>query len=523
MIQTILDYNGEEAKRFFLKGESYSNILLPKYFVFDKMLQRIDKAISYDGFENWKSKLLADSKKRPDNYDEVCYTLLFNKDAKYAYRPIQLINPVLYCLIVNFITEDNNWNQIVERLKLFQNGDRIASQSLPIEETDEHESDTEAMIRYSWWENFEQESIKLSLEYGHVLITDITNCYGSIYTHLLSWAIHTKEVAKQNTDIYGKNALLGNRLDFLIRQLQYGQTNGIPQGSVLSDFISEIVLGYIDTQLSEKLNKELLEGFKILRYRDDYRVFSNDVTVLRRIMKIISEVLAENGMKINSEKTLISEDVVSNSIKADKLFYISNVPIDKVGSNPFTTIEKELLFIYEIALKFPDSGTVINLLSDLYKRRIYRATIKTTHDYLKYDNVEVLIALIANIAYRNPKTYSICFAILSALLIFVPNDRKQRIIGQIYNRFKSLPNIGYMQIWLQRLTKPILNNLEFTEDICLLVNKESIKDKDYLWNVDWLKDKFKPMVAADQFIDFEKANNMSKVIGKDEASLFVNY
>ena len=36
--------------------------------------------------------------------------------------------------------------------------------------------------------------------------------------------------------------------------MRYGQTNGIPQGSVLMDFISEMVLGYIDKLLEEKIS-----------------------------------------------------------------------------------------------------------------------------------------------------------------------------------------------------------------------------------------------------------------------------
>ena len=35
--------------------------------------------------------------------------------------------------------------------------------------------------------------------------------------------------------------------------MTYGQTNGIPQGSSLMDFIAEIILGYADTQLVKKL------------------------------------------------------------------------------------------------------------------------------------------------------------------------------------------------------------------------------------------------------------------------------
>jgi hypothetical protein len=52
--------------------------------------------------------------------------------------------------------------------------------------------------------------------------------------------------------------------------MNYGQTNGIPQGSVLMDFIAEMVLGYIDERLSECLDKNM--NYHIIRYRDDYRI-----------------------------------------------------------------------------------------------------------------------------------------------------------------------------------------------------------------------------------------------------------
>ncbi|WP_250218337.1 RNA-directed DNA polymerase, partial [Escherichia coli] len=68
-------------------------------------------------------------------------------------------------------------------------------------------------------------------------VTDITDCYGSIYPHSLAWAIGTREVAKEKKR--DKN-LLGNIIDSAIQNMQCGQTNGIPQGSVLMDFIAEI-------------------------------------------------------------------------------------------------------------------------------------------------------------------------------------------------------------------------------------------------------------------------------------------
>ncbi|QDJ13846.1 hypothetical protein CEP45_08415 [Mergibacter septicus] len=57
--------------------------------------------------------------------------------------------------------------------------------------------------------------------------------------------------------------------------MSWGQTNGIPQGSVLMDFIAELVLGYCDEILEEKLSERRIDNYFIIRYRDDYRVFTN--------------------------------------------------------------------------------------------------------------------------------------------------------------------------------------------------------------------------------------------------------
>ena len=37
-----------------------------------------------------------------------------------------------------------------------------------------------------WWENIEQRSIELSLNYEYLIETDITNCYGALYTHSIA-------------------------------------------------------------------------------------------------------------------------------------------------------------------------------------------------------------------------------------------------------------------------------------------------------------------------------------------------
>lgn len=161
----------------------------------------------------------------------------------------------------------------------------------------------------------------MSLKFNCMAITDITNCYGSIYTHSIAWAIETKEIAKTNIN---DSSLLGNKIDKIIQDMSYGQTNGIPQGSILTDFIAEIILGYADEQISTKIKKSKITDYSILRYRDDYRIFAQTEFELNIILKIITEELSELNFKLNTKKTMFTSDIITNSIKTDKANILVN-------------------------------------------------------------------------------------------------------------------------------------------------------------------------------------------------------
>ncbi len=92
------------------------------------------------------------------------------------------------------MTEEENWNLIVERFKEFSEDDKINCFSIPLQSEDEL-SDKATNVS-NWWESIEQKSIEYALEYDYVLHIDLSDCYGSIYTHSISWVLHTKEVAK---------------------------------------------------------------------------------------------------------------------------------------------------------------------------------------------------------------------------------------------------------------------------------------------------------------------------------------
>ncbi|RMG19917.1 MAG: RNA-directed DNA polymerase, partial [Methanobacteriota archaeon] len=503
--RTVLDMSHEEAKNFFLRHECYSNVELPPYFNFEPLLKDVQDALAGKDLESFfKGKEGASKKKDyPSYYERVNHSFVHNKDGAYAWRPLQILHPAIYVSLVNIITDKNNWEIICNRFKEFREKSIVDCFSIP-REAEENKTHVAEQVSY-WWVHIEQKSIELALDFDLIYHTDISNCYGSIYTHSIPWALHGKDEAKRNRS----DSLVGNKIDKYVRYMRYGQTNGIPQGSVLMDFIAEMVLGYADMLLTEKLeDKKVKRGgqnLKILRFRDDYRVFANDHKVAHEVIKALSEVMFDLGMKINSEKTNLSDSVIRSSIKPDKFAWIVS---KQKGGN----LREDLLLCYDFSQRFPNSGSLLKALlsfydelTDLKNRKKEVEGKGVEHGY--FDPLP-LIAIVVDIALRNPRTYSVCAAILSYLFLDLPNERsKKRVLKKVYKRFKKLPHTGLMEVWLQRMILAIEQNWPFSAPLCKVVKGE----KEELWNSEWIMDgDLKSAISSEKIID-KKALAITKL------------
>lgn len=354
----ILELGAVEARQFFLKHESYCNIDLPRYFSFSKLLKGVSD--EYQGKKSLND--FSKSKNAIGALEGVNYLLYANKDGKLSWRPLQIINPLVYVALVHEITEEQNWEKLRARFKKFSRNEKIKCLSIPVQ-SENKQSDKAQQIS-NWWEQVEQQSILLSLEYNCVFDTDVADCYGSIYTHSIAWAVEGKKVAKLSKGKKGKK-LLGNIIDASIQDAQYKQTNGIPQGSVLMDFVAEIVLGYVDRILGVILKREGIIDYKILRYRDDYRVFVNNSSEGERILKLLSEIMMPFGLKLNASKTRGSQDIIGQSIKKDKLAWLA------IPQNNRISLQKQLLLIRQHGINYANSGS-LNVALNKFDKRIER-------------------------------------------------------------------------------------------------------------------------------------------------------
>lgn len=489
--RSVLELTAAEARSFFLKSSSYCDLDLPPYISFDQLLDGVSRVLLDIDLKGVSSSVR--------EYDDVNYTILNNKDGKYAWRPYQLIHPAIYASLVHRITEEATWQFLRDRFNEWSN-DKIKCVSIPQKSLSKKKDKAEQIIE--WWSEAEQQSLELALEFQHSIVTDVTDCYGSIYTHSIVWALHTKEVAKGRKQDY---SLIGNEIDRHLQDMRQGQTNGIPQGSVLMDFIAEMVLGHADEQLSSKLSTANVSDYRIVRYRDDYRIFVNSSKDGETIIKTLTEVLVSLGLKLNPSKTKKSDNVVRSSIKDDKLAWITK-------KNIAVSLQKHLLVIHDHATAFPNSGSLLIALDDFNKR--------LTAEFGKLRRareIKPLVSIVVDIAFKSPRTYSVAASILSRLVSLLEDDQKKALLEKMLRKFSLIPNTGHMDIWLQRITLTFDKRISYQERICELVAGEDTA----LWNNEWISSRdLKASLDSRRIIDQGKLANISPVIPLEEYELF---
>ena len=154
---------------------------------------------------------------------------------------------------------------------------------------------------YEYIDAAEKKLLIDAASYKFVVIADIKQFYPSIYTHSISWAIHTKSTIKSKKGNETNLRLIGNHLDKLIQYSNDRKTNGIPIGLAVSDVISEWLLNFVDNEVSKKLPGR---SFGI-RFKDDYRIVCDSEDEGMKIISILQQKLRDYDLNLSEEKTQI--------------------------------------------------------------------------------------------------------------------------------------------------------------------------------------------------------------------------
>ena len=534
--KTILSLPHNEALDFFMKSEQFHNFELPEYFNFDILLAHVKQSIGVKKYEDCLSNI------DPENLEDINIDILLNKDGQHAVRPIVLPNPFLYYFLCREICNQNNWRAILDCFNEYK-VPTITACALPII-PNKKESFHKSTTILNWWNAMEQRSIELLLEYRYMFVTDITNCYGTVNPQTIEWALTCKNTNFESSN----NVLLAKNIQKFLRAFQKGRNIGIPQGSVLFDFIGEIILGYSDLLLFEALEKENInDDYEIIRYRDDYRIFCNNKDMLECISYKLQSVLETLNFRMNSQKTKISDSIITDSVKPDKLFYIYNTPIFNKKECDFDGIQKHLLYILMFSREYPNCGQLRTMLSDLDKRIIKRLESRNVmcktitfsledgiEDFIKeenekavevkgriYENVKVLSAIATQIAVENVSVCHYALRIISRIVDSLEDvKRKQEIINKVFDKLCKQPNSDYNQLWLQNITytnDKKDNSSPYSLGLCKLVMDNTYPS---LWNNTWLKPSCTKDLPINSIVDKDVLKEITPVINFRETRVY---
>lgn len=556
--KNILSLDSKGAMEFFLNSEQYQGFEMPEYFTFDNLLNKIKDVIADTPYEECLQDGIL-----PENLSNVNIDILFNKDGKYAVRPLMLANPLLYYFLVREICNKDSWTTIKELFGKF-NVPHITACALPVIRNDKEKFHNSTAI-LNWWNTLEQRSIELSLEYRYMFVTDITNCYGSINPQSFDWAFSLRETKFEQKTV----SSIAVNIQKYLRALQQGRNIGIPQGSAIFDFMSEIILGYSDLLLHEAIEKSgVAAQYEIIRYRDDYRIFCNDKDALEKISYTLQHVLESLNFRMNSKKTKLSESIVTDSVKPDKLAYIYNTPIFNKKGCDFDSFEKYLLYILMFSRKYPDSGSIKTMLSNLddniknwlEKQKGEKAEVKnletvdlgldtsdpktaepsskrTAQDkkssqpeknvfdslkvyagrykrnWLPGGSIRAMAAVCTQIALENVGCCHYALLVLSRMVNFMSDENeKWDIIDKVFDKLSHLPNSDYNQLWLQNITYQ-KNKKEGKSPYKLRLCEVVAGNKDVeLWNNKWIKPELLSAIPVNDIVDGETLKNVTPVI-----------
>ena len=285
-------------------------------------------------------------------------------------RNITIPNPKQFTLLAKFIDEKS------DDISRFFDLSHITLSKAVIGGEDER-----AIINSSTYEELLEQKIIKGFASKYIVTTDISKFYNSIYTHSIPWALHGKSESKRDRT----DALWGNKLDRLVRNMQDGQTLGIPTGPDTSRIISEIIGVAIDKKIHNSF-----QGYEGIRYIDDFFFFVDSFSEAESLLVKIKRALREFELSENENKSFIQ--AMPSKVENLDLQRIQNYKIRKGVLEQ----KSDIIHMYNIAIDIDKNNSNKNPYSYFLAKII---PIKIHQE--NWDIVEAIILQTASAETKN--------------------------------------------------------------------------------------------------------------------------
>nr|WP_167259360.1 RNA-directed DNA polymerase [Frigoribacterium endophyticum] len=159
----------------------------------------------------------------------------------------------------------------------------------------------------------------LEARWTYLTRLDVANCFRSIYTHSASWSTGTDFFSKENLG-NGPSKDLGNSMDSIMQVANWGETHGICIGPEVSRVFAEVVFQHLGLEMRARVAAAGIDSseYEILRYVDDYFIFTDESRTLDTITGIVEAVLMEHKFSLNRNKTRTYTTPFTTSISVKK-------------------------------------------------------------------------------------------------------------------------------------------------------------------------------------------------------------
>lgn len=208
-------------------------------------------------------------------------------------RVLALPNPIAYHNQCKALSD--NWDKLLEYFKEQTQNQEYKVSRIHIRKLNDNKHLFEMNYKNFSVDDYPEPSLLIGKRY--VVKADVSNCFPSIYTHSLSWALVGKKESKQFSGQKHQNEWF-NQIDFYTRNLKDGETHGILIGSHASNLISEIILIAVDKAMHDK-------GYRYIRNIDDYICYIETKEKAEEFLVDLSIELKKYGLMLNHKKTEI--------------------------------------------------------------------------------------------------------------------------------------------------------------------------------------------------------------------------
>lgn len=291
----------------------------------------------------------------PNPKDYIRYSGMRNINVP---RPLAIPDPFSYANLCNCLSE--NWALL---RRYFEN--KTANQQFKVSRIHIRKLFGQARLFEMNYKNFymdEAPEQDIVIGSRYVAHADISNCFPSIYTHSIAWALVGKTYAKTHRSPIE----WFNQLDFYTRNVKFGETNGILIGPHASNLISEIILVAVDFEL-------VTQGFKYVRNIDDYTCYAKSYEDAEKFVLALSEELKKYELILNHKKCTIiplpKADVKNWVTKLNHFNFSNSYFVDGIEGIRVKELKGFLDFSIELMLAEGSDSAIINYMIQILSEK----------------------------------------------------------------------------------------------------------------------------------------------------------